>query len=286
MAPSPGRCAGCSARPSKVAAGRVRRAGRRGRGSARGARPGPLVQRDDRRRSPGSSSQQRVVRRRRVAPAAHPAHRAAPPARAHDGARRGRPGRCARNLDAAADEIARLQRMIDGLLLLSRADEHKPADRATVRRRRARHRASRGVGSAGRGAGRHRDDVGARRRCRRSPCPAPSTRSSTTTSTTRIAVAPGGHRGRDRGRHRRPDRPGAGRSPCTCSTAVPASSDEQLAAAFGRFWRAPGNDQEGTGLGLAIVAHLAASSGGEATLARRPGGGVDAAVRLPAAPVP
>jgi signal transduction histidine kinase len=60
----------------------------------------------------------------------------------------------------------------------------------------------------------------------------------------------------------------------------PGLTDAQLAAAFGRFWRAPDNDQEGTGLGLAIVAHLAASSGGEASLQRRPGGGVDASVEL------
>ena len=61
----------------------------------------------------------------------------------------------------------------------------------------------------------------------------------------------------------------------------PGLSDEQLASAFGRFWRAPDNQSEGTGLGLAIVAHLAASSGGRAELSRRVGGGIDAAVHLP-----
>jgi len=63
----------------------------------------------------------------------------------------------------------------------------------------------------------------------------------------------------------------------------PGLTDEQLSSAFGRFWRAPGNEQDGSGLGLAIVAHLAESSGGSASLARRPGGGLDASIRLPAA---
>jgi signal transduction histidine kinase len=63
----------------------------------------------------------------------------------------------------------------------------------------------------------------------------------------------------------------------------PGLSDQQLASAFGRFWRAPDNPVEGTGLGLAIVAHLATSSGGHAELAHRVGGGIDASVHLPAA---
>ncbi len=53
--------------------------------------------------------------------------------------------------------------------------------------------------------------------------------------------------------------------------------------AFDRFWRAPGNRAKGSGLGLAIVAELAAESGGHATLGDRPGGGVDASIRLPTA---
>jgi signal transduction histidine kinase len=60
----------------------------------------------------------------------------------------------------------------------------------------------------------------------------------------------------------------------------PGLTEEQLDSAFRRFWRAPGSGDGGSGLGLAIVAHLAASSGGSASLARRPGGGVDAIVRL------
>ncbi len=61
----------------------------------------------------------------------------------------------------------------------------------------------------------------------------------------------------------------------------PGLSDEQLAHAFERFWRAADAGHDGSGIGLAIVAHLAASSGGTVSLQRRPGGGLDASVTLP-----
>jgi signal transduction histidine kinase len=61
----------------------------------------------------------------------------------------------------------------------------------------------------------------------------------------------------------------------------PGLSDEQLAHAFERFWRAADAAHDGSGIGLAIVAHLAASSGGTVALHRRPGGGLDASVTLP-----
>jgi signal transduction histidine kinase len=63
----------------------------------------------------------------------------------------------------------------------------------------------------------------------------------------------------------------------------PGLPEEQLAHAFERFWRAPDARHDGSGIGLAIVAHLAASSGGAASLQRRPGGGLDATVTLPRA---
>jgi signal transduction histidine kinase len=58
-------------------------------------------------------------------------------------------------------------------------------------------------------------------------------------------------------------------------------TEQQLAHVFERFWRASDADHDGSGIGLAIVAHLANSSGGEAALRRRPGGGIDASVALP-----
>ena len=63
----------------------------------------------------------------------------------------------------------------------------------------------------------------------------------------------------------------------------PGMADDQLAHAFERFWRSPDASHEGSGIGLAIVAHLAATSGGRATLQRRPGGGLDASITLPRA---
>ena len=182
-----------------------------------------------------------------------------------------------RNLEAAAGEISRLQRMIDGLLLLSRSDELRPADLVPVRA----------------------DEVVAERVAVWTPLAEELGVTITTWSAepvtvmalpgaldqiidnyldNAIAVAP-----TDTSVEVVVDAGEAG--PNTLATIHvldrgPGLTDAQLAAAFGRFWRAPDNDQEGTGLGLAIVAHLAASSGGEASLQRRPGGGVDASVEL------
>lgn len=61
-------------------------------------------------------------------------------------------------------------------------------------------------------------------------------------------------------------------------------TDEQIARAFDRFWRAPGGSSAGSGLGLAIVRHLVTASGGEVSLARRDGGGTVATVRFVSSP--
>lgn len=60
----------------------------------------------------------------------------------------------------------------------------------------------------------------------------------------------------------------------------PGMTAEQLAHALDRFWRAADAPAGGSGLGLAIVANLAEASGGTVQLTARPGGGLDAAVRL------
>ena len=63
----------------------------------------------------------------------------------------------------------------------------------------------------------------------------------------------------------------------------PGMPTDQLQHAFDRFWRAASAGRGGSGLGLAIVRQLAEASGGEVAVANRPGGGLEASVRLPLA---
>jgi signal transduction histidine kinase len=63
----------------------------------------------------------------------------------------------------------------------------------------------------------------------------------------------------------------------------PGMPTDQLHHAFDRFWRASNAGESGSGLGLAIVRQLAEASGGDVALANREGGGLDASVRLPVA---
>ncbi|HET9730048.1 MAG TPA: ATP-binding protein [Acidimicrobiia bacterium] len=62
--------------------------------------------------------------------------------------------------------------------------------------------------------------------------------------------------------------------------------DTSRARAFDRFWRAPGAAPGGSGLGLAIVRQLAEASHGSARLDRRATGGLDAVIELPAKTAP
>jgi signal transduction histidine kinase len=63
----------------------------------------------------------------------------------------------------------------------------------------------------------------------------------------------------------------------------PGMATDQLRHAFDRFWRAASASHGGSGLGLAIVRQLAEASGGAVALVNRDGGGLDASVRLPLA---
>ena len=60
----------------------------------------------------------------------------------------------------------------------------------------------------------------------------------------------------------------------------PGLSAEDRAHAFDRFWRAEDSAPGGTGLGLSIVYQLAAAGDGTAELHRAPSGGIDAVVRF------
>ena len=64
----------------------------------------------------------------------------------------------------------------------------------------------------------------------------------------------------------------------------PGLSADQRDHAFDRFWRASDALPGGSGLGLAIVQQLAEAAGGAARLDARPEGGMDAVVVLPASP--
>jgi signal transduction histidine kinase len=60
----------------------------------------------------------------------------------------------------------------------------------------------------------------------------------------------------------------------------PGMPEEQRARAFDRFWRAPSASRGGSGLGLAIVQRLVVSDGGDVELRPAPGGGLEVLLRL------
>ena len=61
----------------------------------------------------------------------------------------------------------------------------------------------------------------------------------------------------------------------------PGMSPEERARAFDRFWRSERATSQGTGLGLAIVRRLVESDGGAIELGEALGGGLDVTIRLP-----
>lgn len=63
-------------------------------------------------------------------------------------------------------------------------------------------------------------------------------------------------------------------------------SDEERARAFDRFWRSERNPADGSGLGLAIVRRLVETDGGSISLNAASGGGTDVQVRYRAARTP
>ena len=233
---------------------------------------GALVQRDDG-ADLGARRAPKGVRRRRIAPAPHPVDGTAPAARAWRGMIESDPEGPATHRSGRV-ETERLQRLVEGLLMIARADGSDGRPRSSTSAPSSRERAD-DVAVVGRRAGRHLRVAAGSMTCRHAPSPTRSNRSSTTTSTTR-STPPA--RRRDR-------RVGVRRSAGDVDVADdgPGMSADQLAHAFDRFWRASSAGHDGSGLGLAIVRQLAEASGGDVALANRVGGGLDASVRLPLA---
>jgi signal transduction histidine kinase len=96
-----------------------------------------------------------------------------------------------------------------------------------------------------------------------------------------LDVAPAGTRVRVNGRMI------AGRVELAVLDAGPGMTVEQRGRAFDRFWRPVGADRDGgSGLGLAIVKRLVTADGGSVALEAAPGGGLAAVVTLRPAPEP
>lgn len=73
----------------------------------------------------------------------------------------------------------------------------------------------------------------------------------------------------------------AGTATVSVADRGPGMTIDQIERAFDRFWRSASAPAGGSGLGLAIVRRLARASGGRAALARRDGGGLIAMATVP-----
>ena len=187
-------------------------------------------------------------------------------------------------LEAAGTEIERLQRLIDGLLVLARVDQdgtspREPVDPVAVVAERietwqqlAEEQGVRltGTGQADRG------------RFRVLQAPGGLEQALDNYIDNALVVAPPGSTVEVVVDPPAPS-PELGTTTVTVHVldAGPGMPESHLTAAFERFWRAPDAPHDGSGLGLAIVANIAAASGGRARLARRPGVGIDAMLELP-----
>jgi signal transduction histidine kinase len=174
---------------------------------------------------------------------------------------------------AALDEVARLTRLVDGLLSLARAENHRPElellDVAAVTAERhaawAPLAAERGVEL-------------------RAPDPAPVLAAAVPGHVEQIldnlidnaleATTAGGHVVLRVA-------PAAGGIEVHVVDDGPGLSDDERSHAFDAFWtRANGASSKGAGLGLAIAAQLARTSGGSLRLDRSATGGIDAVARF------
>ena len=182
-----------------------------------------------------------------------------------------------RDVDAALVEVERLSGIIDGLLVLARAESTEPpldeiAVADVVRDRVAAHEelaARRGVALSG--------DA---ERVRATAVPGALDQMLDNLIDNAVKASPRGSEVTVRAR-----RAGDGVEVHVVDQG-PGLSEEERRHAFDRFWRSSATGRGGSGLGLAIVDRLATASGGGAELREAEGGGLDAVVRLPLAGQP
>ena len=183
------------------------------------------------------------------------------------------------DLDGALSEVARLSRMVDGLLELARAERQAPAPEDVDVGDVVGHRvAAWSAFAAERGV---RIDVSIEGRCIARATPGRLEQALDNLLNNALDVAPphtdvslSAH---DDGRWVIVDVADAG----------PGMSEAAIARAFDRFWRETGQARDGgSGLGLAIVQQLVKSDAGTVSLARSMTGGLLVTVRLPTADDP
>ena len=177
----------------------------------------------------------------------------------------------------ALTEVARLSRLVDGLLELARAERAtgnpEPVPVAGVVAGRVDARGPRWRGSATSSW-----SVRSTTASSSAPSPAAWSRSSTTSSRTR-----------SRSRLRRAAVTVAARRVAdgvevSVADAGPGMTEDQRLRAFDRFWRPTGADRDGgSGLGLAIVQRLVTADNGTVSLHQPPQGGLAVQVLLPPA---
>ena len=183
------------------------------------------------------------------------------------------------DLTGAADEVARLSLLVDGLLALARAEQHGSQPTAIDVRE---------VVEARCDAWRDLAEEQEVRLEVSTIAPANAARALTTPGrleqvldnllNNALEVAPAGS-AIELGVRRDGDD-----VRISVADAGPGMSAEQQAHAFDRFWRAEQQDSTGFGLGLAIVRQLAVADGGNVVLGTSAGGGLEVTVSLPFAP--
>jgi signal transduction histidine kinase len=190
------------------------------------------------------------------------------------------PERAHRSLEEASAEVERMQRLVDGLLVLARFDDREVATEVID------------VG----GVVAERIEIWSSLALERD-VRVEATRGATTPGTTARSVPHGFEQALDNLLDNAisivpvgtrievaVDREPSGRwIDVHVRDEGPGMSEDQLSHATDRFWRAPDAPHTGSGLGLAIVDHLLRAGGGSLHLANRPTGGLDARIRLPRA---